>query len=102
MTRRFRTASFVNGVLALALALMSLLSLWVWAMARGGKGGAWTWLVVALAFAAGAYGAGLRRGYWRRMAERTEDSTEPVGPANGSQPIRSETNSTSSAAGSRR
>lgn len=30
------------------------------------------------------------------------ENAEPVGPANGSQPIRSETNRTSSAAGSRR
>jgi len=33
---------------------------------------------------------------------RTAENGEPDGPANGSQPIRSETNSTSSAAGSRR
>ena len=36
---------------------------------------------------------------WRYVADKT---SQPGGPANGSQPIRSETNSTSSAAGSRR
>ena len=35
-------------------------------------------------------------------ASMTSRKTEPDGPANGSQPIRSETNSTSPAAGSRR
>jgi hypothetical protein len=38
--------------------------------------------------------------YWKKM--KIEGSGEPDGPANGSQPIRSETNRTSSAAGSRR
>ena len=47
------------------------------------------------------------RGNFRELAERTAASlgtsnAEPGGAANGSQPIRSETNSTSSAAGSRR
>ena len=36
------------------------------------------------------------------MQERRREMTEPDGPANGSQPVRSETHSTSSAAGSRR
>ena len=40
---------------------------------------------------------------WERLQETTlPSSAEPDGPANGSQPIRSETNTTSSAAGSRR
>ena len=48
-----------------------------------------------------------RRGNFRELAERTAVSltasnAEPDGPASGSQPIRSETNRTSSAAGSRR
>jgi hypothetical protein len=48
-----------------------------------------------------------RRGNFKELAERAAESlassnAEPDGPANGSQPIRSETNRTSSAAGSRR
>ena len=39
---------------------------------------------------------------WRVLCQRTARRGEPDGPANGSQPIRSETNSTSPAAGSRR
>ena len=47
------------------------------------------------------------RGNFRQLAERTAKSlsitnTEPNGPAKGSQPIRSETNRTSGAAGDRR
>ena len=38
--------------------------------------------------------------YWKKM--KTDENGEPDGPANGSQPIRSETNRTSSAASSRR
>ena len=38
--------------------------------------------------------------YWKKT--KTNENGEPDGAANGSQPIRSETNSTSSAAGSRR
>ncbi|NLH73581.1 MAG: hypothetical protein GX456_11055 [Verrucomicrobia bacterium] len=45
--------------------------------------------------------ATLRRIY-RAVRNRERLEGEPSGPANGSQPIRSETNSTSSAAGSRR
>jgi len=48
-----------------------------------------------------------RRGNFRELAERAAVSlvtsnTEPAGPADGSQPIRSETNQTTGAAGSRR
>jgi hypothetical protein len=37
-----------------------------------------------------------------QRSTKTRSTSQPVGPANGSQPIRSETNRTSSAAGSRR
>ncbi len=49
--------------------------------------------------------AGAKVGFERWLAERTrqlEANGQPDGPANGSQPIRSQTNSTSSVAGSRR
>ena len=63
--------------------------------------GAWwrpLWLLVLKTSCIGVF----LYGAWEYRRIRLNERTQQVGPANGIQPIRSETNGTSSAAGSRR